>query len=144
MKERFEDAYELSLGAVSDNKIREFSALSLAYIGDTVFDLYTRAYLVKNMIGKVQELHKKASGVVNAKSQAIAAQLLTPQLTEREREVFRYGKNTKSTPPKNMSQQDYAMATGLEAVIGYLYCRGLNERLDVLFKVILQHFFGED
>jgi ribonuclease-3 family protein len=126
---------------VSDNKIREFGALNLAYIGDTVYDLYIRTYIVKNQMGKVQQLHKLASGVVNAKSQAVAAKLLQPQLTERESEIFRYGKNAKSKPPKNMSIEDYSLATGIEAVVGYLHLTGQTARMDELFGVIITHFF---
>ncbi len=129
-------------GAVSDNKIREFSALNLAYIGDTVYDLYVRTHIVKNQMGKVQALHKLASGVVNAKAQAVAATLVLPRLTERENEIFKYGKNAKSKPPKNMSVEDYSMATGIEAVIGYLYLTGQTERADALFDIIIAHFFN--
>ncbi|MDD5017208.1 MAG: ribonuclease III domain-containing protein [Eubacteriales bacterium] len=138
------DTYEISLRAVSENKIREFSPLNLAYIGDTVYDLYIRRYLVKNKMGRVEDLHKQASGVVNARAQAAAAKLLLPFLTEREKEIFRMGKNAKSTPPKNMSVDDYSQATGLEAVVGYLYLRDLTERTDELFRIIINHFFGED
>ena len=137
-------AYDISLRAVSDNRIREFSPLGLAYIGDTVYDLYTRRYLVVHRMGRVEAMHKAASGVVNARSQAQAAALLHPLLTDREREIFRLGQNAKSTPPKNMSREDYAMATGLEAVIGYLYLRGMTERTDELFRIIINHFFTED
>ena len=138
------DAYERSLRAVSENKAREFSPLVLAYIGDTVYDLYIRSYLVKNKMGKVTDLHTLASGVVNARAQAAAAQFLVPHFTDREKEIFRAGKNAKSTPPKNTSYEDYSNATGLEAVIGYLFCRGLHERTDMLFGMIIQHFFMED
>lgn len=125
---------------VSDNKIREFSALNLAYLGDTVYDLYIRTYIVKNQMGKVQALHKLASGVVNAKAQAQAARLLLPLLSKRESEIFRYGKNTKSRPPKNMSVEDYSLATAIEAVIGYLHLTEQTERMDELFGVIIAHF----
>ena len=127
-------------GAISDNKIREFSALNLAYIGDTVYDLHIRTHIVSNQMGKVQALHKLASGVVNAKAQATAAALVLPQLTERENEIFKYGKNAKSKPPKNMSVEDYSLATGIEAVIGYLYLTGQTKRTDALFDIIIAHF----
>lgn len=127
--------------ALSDNKIRELGALELAYIGDTVYDLYVRSYLVKGQMGKVQKLHKKAIGVVNAKAQAQAARLILAELNERESEIFRYGKNAKSTPPKNMSKEDYRLATGLEAVIGYLYLTGQTDRLDYVMSRIIEHFF---
>ena len=129
-------------GAVSDNKIREFSALNLAYIGDTVYDLYVRTHIVKNQMGKVAQLHKLASGVVNARAQATAAKLLLPRLNERESEIFGYGKNTKSKPPKNMSVEDYSLATAIEAVIGYLYLTGQTTRTDELFAIIIAHFIN--
>ena len=85
-------------------------------------------------------MHKLASGVVNAKAQAAAATLVLPQLSEREREIFGYGKNTKSRPPKNMSFQDYSMATAIEAVIGYLYLTGQTARMDELMGIVIAHF----
>ncbi len=125
---------------LSENKIRELSALNLAYIGDTVYDLYVRSYLVKSRAGKVQAMHKSASRVVNAKAQAQAAALIEPVLNDREKEIFRLGKNAKSSPPKNMDAKDYSMATALEAVIGYLYLTGQQKRTDEVFDIILKHF----
>ncbi len=135
-------AYEISLCALNNNRIRELPTLNLAYIGDTVYDLYIRSYLVKNNMGGVEALHRLASGIVNAKSQAQAAQLLKPLFTKREGEVFNAGKNSKSAPPKNMSREDYSQATGLEAVIGYLYLAGENVRLNEFFKIITDKFLG--
>jgi ribonuclease-3 family protein len=135
-------AYSVSLGALKENRIRELPVLNLAYIGDTVFDLYIRSYLVKNNMGRVEQLHLLASGVVNARSQAEAADLLESIFTGREAEIYRAGRNAKSTPPKNMSREDYSRATGLEAVIGYVYLLGSESRLDELFSVIVHHFFG--
>ena len=138
------DKYGVSLLSLSDNKTRELSPLLLAYIGDTVFDLYVRAYLVKNKMGRVTDLHKLASSVVSARAQAQAARVLVPQLDERESEVFRLGKNAKSTPPKNASREDYTLATGLEAVMGYLYLIGNKQRTDQLFEMIIRYFFEGD
>lgn len=129
---------------MSESAIRELSALSLAYIGDTVYDLYIRGYLVKNRKGRVSDLHKKASAVVNARAQAQAAQLLEEQLTDREGEIFRLGKNAKSTPPKNVDYETYSLATAIEAVIGYLYLSGQTSRLDAFFSKIIAHFMGEE
>lgn len=137
------DAYGKSLRALGENEIRELSALALAYIGDTVYDLYVRSFVVKNHMGRVTDLHTISSGVVNARAQAQAAALLSPHLTEREAEIFRLGKNAKSTPPKNMRREDYALATALEAVVGYLYLTGDTQRLDALFCMIIKHFFME-
>ena len=138
------DKYGVSLLSLSDNKTRELSPLLLAYIGDTVFDLYVRAYLVKNKMGRVTDLHKLSSSVVSARAQAQAARVLEPQLDEREAEVFRLGKNAKSTPPKNASREDYTLATGLEAVMGYLYLIGNKQRTDQLFEMIIHYFFEGD
>lgn len=130
--------------ALNDNKIRELSPLLLAYIGDTVYDLYVRAYLVKNRMGRVNQLHTLASGIVNAGAQAMAARLLQQKLTAQEAQIFRLGKNAKSTPPKNACYQDYALATGLEAVIGYLYLKGDTKRTDALFADIIALFLKGD
>jgi ribonuclease-3 family protein len=132
------------LGVMGDSQIREMSTLNLAYIGDTVYDLYIRSFLVKNKKGRVTDMHKAASGVVNARAQAQAAMLLSPSFTERESDIYRLGKNAKSQPPKNMSIEDYTLATGIEAVVGYLYLTGQYGRLDTLFSAIIAHFFGED
>ena len=136
--------YDASLRVMDDNKIRELSPVALAYIGDTVFDLYVRAYLVKNNMGRIETLHKLSSGVVNAQAQAQAARLLHPLLTERELEMFRLGKNAKSTPPKHASQEDYSYATAIEAVVGYLYLTGQTQRTEELFGHIISHFFEGD
>lgn len=136
------DLYDISLRPLSENRLRELPVLSLAYIGDTVCDLYIRGCLVKNNMGRVEELHALASGIVNARSQAEAAALLKDGFTESEAEVFRRGRNAKSSPTKNMSREDYSLATGLEAVIGYLYLKGDTERLGELFRIIILHFLG--
>ncbi len=136
--------YGASLRPLDDARIRELSPIALAYIGDTVFDLYVRAYLVKNNMGRIEALHKYASGVVNARAQARAALLLRPGFTEREAEVFQLGKNAKSTPPKNASHEDYSLATAVEAVAGYLYLTGQKARLDELFGIVITHFLEGD
>lgn len=136
------DIFVISLKTVSENRVRELPILNLAYIGDTVYDLYIRSCLVKNNMGMVEQLHRLASGIVNARSQAEAAKLLQDILSEHEADVFRRGKNAKSAPTKNMSREDYSLATGLEAVIGYLYVTGAEERLSELFRIIVNHFLG--
>lgn len=134
--------YDISLNPLSESRVRELPVLNLAYIGDTVYDLYIRGCLVKNNMGRVEGLHALASGIVNARSQAEAAKLLQDMFTESEADVFRRGKNAKSAPTKNMSREDYSLATGLEAVVGYLYLIGEKERLNELFRIIILHFLG--
>jgi ribonuclease-3 family protein len=129
---------------LDENRIRELSPVALAYIGDTVYDLYVRSFLVSRRAGRIDAMHKAASGVVNARAQAQAAQLLVRGFTERELEIFRAGRNAKSAPPKNMSREDYALATGLEAVIGYLFLTGQEARTEALMHAVIDHFLGEE
>ncbi len=135
------DKYGVSLRALDEIKIRELSPLLLAYMGDTVFDMYVRAYLVKNKMGRINKLHTLSCEVVNAKAQAQAAMLLLPMLTEREKEIFALGRNSKSTPPKNACPKEYSLATAIEAVMGYLFLTANTARTDELFAVIIAHFF---
>jgi ribonuclease-3 family protein len=127
---------------LEESKIRELSPVALAYIGDTVYDLHVRTFLVSRRAGRIEDMHKAASGVVNARAQAQAAKLLQPLFTGREAEIFRAGCNAKSTPPKNMTRVDYSMATGLEAVIGYLSLTGQQERIEALLTTVIDHFLG--
>lgn len=132
------------LSAVDENAIREMPTLNIAYIGDTVYDLYIRSFLVKNKKGRVTNMHKLASGVVNARAQAQAALRLSSIFDERESEMYRLGKNAKSRAPKNMSHEEYSLATGLETVVGYLYLTGQSQRLDAIFREIIAHSKGEE
>ena len=127
---------------LEENKIRELSPVALAYIGDTVYDLHVRAFLVSHRTGRIEDMHKLATSVVNARAQAQAARLLEGGFTAREAEIFRAGCNAKSSPPKNMTREDYSRATGLEAVIGYLSLTGQQERAEALLSVVIDHFFG--
>ena len=86
----------------------------------------------------VRELHRRAVAHVNARAQARAFAAVEPLLTEEEADVARRGRNAHSRPPKNQDPGDYARATGLEALCGYLYLMGRNERLDELMRVIRQ------
>jgi ribonuclease-3 family protein len=109
-----------------------------------VYDLYVRAHLVSRRAGRIEAMHRRATSVVNARSQAQAARLLEGGFTEREAEIYRSGCNAKSTPPKNMSREDYSLATGLEAVIGYLYLTGQQARAEALMRTVIAHFLGEE
>ena len=103
----------------------QLPALSLAYIGDTICDLYVRTHLVLSQAGDVGVLHKKSAALVNARSQAALARELLPELIGLEKDVFMRGRNAKTnTVPKNMSVADYHYATALEALIGFLYLTG--------------------
>ena len=106
------------------------SALSLAYVGDAVHSLYVRERLVSGVQFKPDVLHQLASSEVKAASQADLAENLIARLTETETSVYLRGRNAKAHhKAKNQSIADYRKATGLEAVLGYLYLTGQHERI---------------
>lgn len=115
--------------------IRSYSALSLAYIGDVVYDLIIRTVVVGKGNRPVNDLHRITVKYVSAAAQAKIAQALWDSFTEEERAVFGRGKNAKPhTTAKNASVSDYLKATGFEAVIGYLYLTDNMERVLELVK----------
>lgn len=117
-------------------KPKEYSPLVLAYIGDSVFDMLVRTMLIKQANCPVNALHKKAKKYVSAASQAKMFERLTEAANEEETAVLKRGRNAKSfTKAKNASVIDYRHATGLEALFGYLYLSGKNERITELFKL---------
>lgn len=107
----------------------------LAYVGDSVFELLVRQYLVSLPNHKPHHLHREATGIVSAKAQRrILLEHWQPLLTEEEADVVRRGRNTKSgAPPKNADPADYRQATALECLVGYLYYEGRIQRLHELF-----------
>lgn len=111
-------------------------SLELAYLGDTVYDLYVRSYLVQNG-GRVGKMHRQAIKLVCAHAQAEALVRIQDDLTEEEAGVVRRARNVHQSPPKNADPADYQKATGLEALIGYLYASGREERLEELLKKAL-------
>ncbi len=120
---------------IKSNDIRTYSPLTLAYIGDAVYDLIIRSLLVNMGNCAVNNLHKRASAIVNAPSQAAVAAAIMDDMTDEERDVYRRGRNSKPhTKAKNASTMEYLEATGLEAVIGYLYLLGDMERALDLVK----------
>lgn len=113
--------------------IMMLSPLQLAYVGDAVYELLVRTYLLNK--GKtVGELHRETTKYVKAKSQAEIIHMLEDDLSDKEKTIVRRGRNSKSnTMPKNANMIDYKYATGFEALIGYLYLTGNDERLSSLF-----------
>ena len=127
------------LAPISRTEARMKNPLVLAYIGDTIYDLYHRTTAVKRSQANVNILNKEVSGRVNARAQSHAAALIEDMLTEEEQGVFHRGRNAKSgTSPKNMDIVDYRRATGLEALIGFLYLSGDEERIEELMGVIIE------
>lgn len=119
--------------------INAYSPLTFAYIGDAVYDLLVRTVVVEKGNCSANRLHKKTSAIVKAPAQAEAVEQLMPILTEKEREIYRRGKNAKPyTTAKNATMSQYQKATGLEALIGYLYLNGEMERTVELLKMGLE------
>ena len=117
--------------------------LALAFIGDTVYDLYIRTMLVDTVDASPHGLHVRASSFACAAGQAEAFHRIEPVLSDEESAVFRRGRNAHSqTVPRNASVSDYRIATGLEALIGWLYLKDREERLDQLFHLILEEKDG--
>lgn len=115
----------------------QLSPLTLAFIGDTVFDLFVRERLVCLANRPVNTLHSLAVTKVKASAQAEAAKKIAPSLSEKELSVFKRGRNAHTNhKAKNASESDYHYATGLEALFGYLYLSGNLERLRELFDLI--------
>lgn len=112
------------------------SALDLAFVGDGVYGLLVREMLARDGSRPVGELHRMAVAYVNATAQAAAYDRIAPLLTEQEQAVYRRGRNGEAHPPKNANPGDYAKATGLEALFGYLYLNGAQERVRELFEAI--------
>lgn len=119
--------------------IRSYSALSLAYIGDVVYDLIIRTVVVSRANRPVNDLHRITVRYVSAGAQSKIVQALAGSFTEEEEAVYRRGKNSKPhTTAKNASVADYMKATGFEAVLGYLYLTGDMERALYLVKKGIQ------
>ena len=118
---------------------RQIPALNLAYVGDTVYDLYVRAYLIHTHPETVHNLHLLSAKMVCAQGQARAFFALEGELTEEELAIYRRGRNAHSgTVPKNANVADYRVATGLETLLGHLWVLGREERIDRLMAIAVQ------
>ena len=117
---------------------KELNPLQLAYIGDTIHDLYVRSMLLSRGMA-VGAMHRQAVKMVSAYAQARMLEAIEPEMTEAEADIARRGRNSqaKHAAPKNADPADYAHATGLEALWGYLYLTGQHQRLDELIKTAL-------
>ena len=102
--------------------VRSYSPLTLAYIGDCVYDLIIKSMVVNQGNKQVNKLHQETSSLVQASSQSLMMRAMQEVLTEEEHAVYKRGRNAKSvSPAKNQSITDYRRATGFEALLGYLY-----------------------
>ncbi len=121
---------------VEEARVRGLNGVQLAFVGDTIYDLYARTQVLEEHDACVRELHRRAVAHVNARAQARAFAAVEPLLSEEEADVARRGRNAHSRPPKNQDPGDYARATALEALVGYLYLLGRHSRLEELFAAI--------
>ena len=113
---------------------KQYAPLTLAYIGDAVYEMVVRTVLVEQNDTQVNKLHKKASSLVKAGTQCELFHKIEADLSEEEMAVFKRGRNAKShTVAKNADVGDYRIATGVEALIGYLY---LSERYDRILELM--------
>jgi ribonuclease-3 family protein len=118
----------------------QHNGLTLAYLGDAIYELKIRAYLLDQGLTKVNDLHQSAIQYTQSSAQAFCAlKLLDGFYTDKEINVFKRGRNqSASHKPKNTDIQTYNQSTGFEAVIGYLYLKKENERLDALMNKAIQ------
>lgn len=120
---------------IKEVDIRTYSPLTLAFVGDCVFDLVIRSALAAEGNIPNGKLHKRKAGIVKASSQAAMADALMDELTEEEEAVYKRGRNAHTgSKAKNATDSDYHKATGLEALIGYLYMMHRQERVLELVK----------
>ena len=121
---------------LEDQDLRSYSPLTLAYIGDGVYELIIRTILVKNGNCPVNRLHKKASSLVKAGAQSAIMEVIEEKLTPEELSVYRRGRNAHSpTMAKHATMADYRRATGFEALMGYLYLKEDYTRTKVSIRV---------
>lgn len=125
-----------------DTDLKTYSPLTLAFIGDVVFDLIIRTYVVEQGNAPVNKLHKRVSSLVKAPAQMDMFHKIEVMLTEYEMAVFKRGRNAKSfTSAKNASITEYRIATGFECLIGYLY---LNNQFDRVMEIIVHGLMSEN
>ena len=119
----------------SKSEARTLNPLQLVIIGDAVYEVYIRSYiLTKHTDYSAHKIHKNAIDYVKAKAQSMIMHEMEEELDEEEMYIFKRGRNAKSaTVPKNANVRDYRMATGFEALVGYLYLIGDKKRLEVIF-----------
>ena len=129
---------ECARDAFGARDTKELNPLQMAYVGDTIHDLYVRSMLLSRGM-TVGAMHKQAVRMVSAFAQARMLEALEQELTEAEADIARRGRNSqaKHAAPKHADPADYAHATGLEALWGYLYLSGQQQRLDELMKTAL-------
>lgn len=122
-----------------EKTVRQKNAVELAFMGDSVFETLVREHITRNVDTNPNMLHRMAVEFVCAESQSCALQELLPLLTPDELSIVRRGKNaSKVTAPRNVAPRTYREATALEALFGYLFLIGENDRILELFNVVIE------
>jgi ribonuclease-3 family protein len=124
---------------LSLKEVNQMNMLALAHVGDAVYELLVRTMLTKRGPAQVQDLHRSTVTFVRAEAQAKAAEKVMPLLSEEEAAVYRRGRNCRvhGIPP-HANPGEYHAATGLEALFGWLYLQGKEERVHELFRSITE------
>lgn len=133
------DSYMQEIFQMKEVDVNSYSPLTLAYIGDSIYDLIIKSLVVNQGNRQVNKLHKETSMYVQASAQSLMMRTMQEQLTEEEHAVYKRGRNAKSvSPAKNQSITDYRRATGFEALLGYLYLKKEWKRMLDLVKIGLE------
>lgn len=130
---------------LGDINITDYSPLILAYIGDGIYEVIVRTVIVDEANRQVNKIHKAASNLVKAETQAKMIHLIMDDLTEDEVKIYKRGRNAKAvTRAKNASMSDYRTATGFEALMGWLYLTSQSERMMMLIKKCIKLYNEAD
>ena len=131
-----ENLFQMEL---TEAQVNEIPNLSLALVGDGVYELMCRTHLCAGGNRKLLNLHRDTVEMVKAPAQAKFADKLLPHLTDAEQAYYRRGKNAHThAAPKAATRQEYQKATGLECLFGALYLLGKTDRLNELFAIIIE------
>lgn len=134
------ESYIREVFELKEVDINAYSPLTLAYIGDSVYDVIIKTMVISQGNKQVKKLHQETSHLVQASAQSEMMRVLQELLTEEEHGVYKRGRNAKSvSPAKNQSVTDYRRATGFEALIGWLYLKSDWRRIMELVKIGLEH-----
>lgn len=129
--------------AMTHKQINAVSALGLAHVGDSVFEILVRTFLCCHGGATNANLHRQTVGFVSAPAQAKFVERLLPELTDEEMALYKRGRNSHfHGVPKNATIGEYARATGLETLFGALYLMGSTERLSQLFTPIMEELYA--
>ena len=128
---------------LSPHEAGQYSAAALAYLGDAVMEVLVRTMLVRRGVGNAGKLSALSLEYVRATAQSRGLEGILPHLTEEELAVYHRGRNAAGAHPKSASVTEYRRATGLEALVGYLYLCGAHDRLDTLFSLYTEYLLAQ-